>query len=281
MAENPLARTAYLVNSTPKYYAMLPLHFALLQRYGGLSQVMDLVLATEAPEHPICQRVAKEYGVRLLPLRAEDSGFLDSRAAALTALEAEGKYEFVLPVQEDFLVDRLPPLLRMDGPGHAPFEYLAKRHAVASVRLMPSPGPKKQQSEMLAWWDLEEGHDTYGFTFQATLWRLDACASWYRYICAELEKAHPRATTDPKRRIAVEVSVNFAENADGQRFFWKWSREGGWRHKAWVRGGPWSNAVYLCPWPYRPTAIVRGRLEPWARELAEREGFGADVRGFA
>jgi hypothetical protein len=29
----------------------------------------------------------------------------------------------------------------------------------------------------------------------------------------------------------------------------------------------------LCPWPYRPTAIVKGRLEPWAEELGRREGF--------
>jgi hypothetical protein len=30
--------------------------------------------------------------------------------------------------------------------------------------------------------------------------------------------------------------------------------------------------VYLSPWPYRPTAIVQGRLEPWAAELGKREG---------
>jgi hypothetical protein len=30
--------------------------------------------------------------------------------------------------------------------------------------------------------------------------------------------------------------------------------------------------VYLSPWPYRPTAIVHGRLEPWAAELGLREG---------
>jgi hypothetical protein len=66
--------------------------------------------------------------------------------------------------------------------------------------------------------------------------------------------------------------VNFAENADGQRFFWKFSHARGDVHLAWVRAGPWSNAVYLSPWPYRPTAIVQGKLEPWAAELGKREG---------
>jgi hypothetical protein len=43
-------------------------------------------------------------------------------------------------------------------------------------------------------------------------------------------------------------------------------------HVGWKRAGPWSNAVYMSPWPYRPTAIVQGRLEPWAAELGKREG---------
>jgi hypothetical protein len=144
---------------------------------------------------------------------------------------------------------------------------------VASVRLMPSPGPQKQQSEKAAWWDLDARHDTYGFTFQATLWRLDSCLAWYELLSRELERAWPRATTPPTTRIHAEVRLNFAENHDGQILFWKLFAERGEKHMAWVREGPWSNAVYRCPWPYRPTAIVRGKLEPWAKELCEREGF--------
>jgi hypothetical protein len=44
-------------------------------------------------------------------------------------------------------------------------------------------------------------------------------------------------------------------------------------HLAYPRAGKWSNAVYLCPWPYRPTAVVRGQLEPFAEELFQREGI--------
>jgi hypothetical protein len=44
-------------------------------------------------------------------------------------------------------------------------------------------------------------------------------------------------------------------------------------HLAWPREGAHPNAVYLCPWPYRPTAVVRGLFESWANELAKREGF--------
>jgi hypothetical protein len=275
-----LERCVYLVNSTPKYYFMLPLHFALIERYGSFAaQDMHKVLATEVPDHPICRQLAEEYGVEILPIRAEEAGFLESRAAALRALAAQGRWEFVLPMQEDFLLDRRDGMA--DWIRKGAMSKLKAGRGVASVRLMPCPGPKKPQSEMAAWWDLDRGYDEYGFVFQATLWRLDSCLAWYEAITERLERMWPKATTPPARRREIEIGANFAENADGQRFFWELFEKRGERHMAWVRAGPWSNAVYLCPWPYRPTAIVRGKVEPWAAEMARREGmpFAAEVTG--
>ena len=71
-----------------------------------------------------------------------------------------------------------------------------------------------------------------------------------------------------KNRIAIKV--NIAENADGQRILKELSDS---LHISVIRQYPHPNAVYLCPWPYRPTAVVQGVLQPWAIELAEREGF--------
>jgi hypothetical protein len=229
-------RCVYLVNSTPKYYFMLPLHFALIERYGtSVVQCMHKVLATEVPDHPICQKVAKEYGVEILPLKEEEAGFLDSRAAALRKLKEQGKWEFVLPMQEDFLLDRT------DGGSwieRGALSFLKGGEKVASVRLMPCPGPKKPQSPDAAWWELDKKYDEYGFTFQATLWRLDSCLAWYEAITDRLEKMWPRDSTPPKRRIEIEVRGNFAENADGQRFFWEFFAARGERHMAWVQTKP-------------------------------------------
>lgn len=258
-------RCAYLVNSTPKYYPLVLLHFMLISRYAPLLAI-DLWFATEEPDHPICKNIERNYGVKILPIPREEAGFLDSRRAALRGLAATGEYDYVLPMQEDFLLEGRPVI----GALEAAIGMLKK--GVASVRLMPSPGPQKKQSEMSAWWDLEEGYDTYGFTYQATLWRLDSCLAWYEALCERLEQVAPRATTRPRDRIDLEVRTNFAENADGQRFFWRFFEARGERHMAWVREGPWANAVYRSPWPYRPTAVVHGILQPWARELAEREG---------
>jgi hypothetical protein len=267
-------RCVYLVNSTPKYYFMLPLHFALLERYGSATaQAMHKVLATEVPDHPICKEVVAKYGVELLTLDPKDAGFLDSRAAALEALAAQGRWDYVLPMQEDFLLDRKDgdDWIRVGAMKYLKSSGEGKK--VASVRLMPCPGPRKPQAAAAAWWELDRDYDEYGFVFQATLWRLDSCLAWYKAITDRLERMWPRATTPPARRIEIEVRANFAENADGQRFFWEFFAARGEKHMAWQRVGPWSNAVYLCPWPYRPTAIVRGKVEPWAAELAKREGM--------
>lgn len=258
-----MENTVYLVNSTPKYYFMLPLHFALLRRYaphwkGGV------VLATEEPEHPICQKVHKEYGVELLRILEEDAGFLDSRRAALRLLQKRALYDTVLPMQEDFLLDRSPDWGALD------VAEQTLHRGVASVRLMPCPGPAGDG--LGDWIPVTPTADTYGFTFQATLWRLDSCLAWYERICDELERKCPRARTDPKKRVQVEVGSNLAENAEGQGYFWEMSAERGETHVGWKRRGPQPNAVYLSPWPYRPTAIVRGAVEGWASELARREG---------
>lgn len=264
-----LERIAYLVNSTPRYYGLLPIHFQLIRRYFPEAP-FDLILATEVPEHPICVHVAENFGVKLLQIYKEDAGFLDSRTAALRDLAALRRYDYVIPVQEDFLLDRSPFLVWLEGC----LSILRTNTKIASIRLMPSPGPEGPECPQWSGFrEVTAQTDTYGFTFQATLWRLDACLSWYEFLCNKLEVAAPRATTDPKARIHLEVRQNFAENADGQQLFWKWSAAYGYSHIGWKRAGPWSNSVYLCPWPYRPTAIVQGKLEPWAAEMIKREGL--------
>jgi hypothetical protein len=245
-------KCAYLVNSTPKYYGLLPLHFTLIRRYASWLD-MPLFLATEEPDHPICQQV-KALGVELIPL--------NSRAAALEQLALSGRFTMVLPMQEDFLLEREADPLHL----YKAVELL--RESYTSVRLMPCPGPGGPALKNNPEWAFVVPTDTYGFTFQATMWRLDACLNWYKALRGKLEAEWPRATTPPDQRRHVEIRANFAENADGQRFFWK--QEG--VHIGWKRAGSWSNAVYLSPWPYRPTAIVQGKLEPWAAELGKREG---------
>lgn len=260
--------TAYLINTTPKYFYLLPLHIGLIHRYAAsLLQRWRIYLATEVPAHPICREIEK-MGVHILTLPAEKSGFLASRAAAIEMLPPE--IDFVIPIQEDFLLERLPDLEAIQES----YSILFSDPKVSSIRWMPCPGPADSDSEYLnnRWRTLSPEKDTYMFTFQATLWRRSEIERWYVTLVKQFQIDYPSTLSEEERRIA-EIRANYAENARGQSYFKDWMCVDGKIHLAWKRIHKFANAVYLSPWPYRPTAVVGGRLESWAVELGKREGW--------
>jgi len=231
----------------------------MLRRYGS-DLKWPIVVATEQPTNPIIM----ELGVRTIVLAEDKSGFLESRRTALGELAAEFKY--CLPLQDDFILER-----GLDGPTlQKILDTIDEDDEVVSARLMPCPGPKGSSNYRISGWNyLEATKDAYGFTFQATLWKTHACYEWYNQICSRLyTKIEPG-----EQWTSIEISENLAENEEGQALFWSVSMRLGYKHVAWVHKGNWPNAVYLSPFPYRPTAIVRGSLEQWAKELMVREGF--------
>jgi predicted Rdx family selenoprotein len=182
----------------------------------------------------------------------EAEGFLDSRAEATRLLPPEIKYVF--PIQEDFLLEGRPMAQEIA----AAFEALEE---VDSVRLMPCPGPKG--SVFYNEFKVLEFEAEMVFTYQATLWKRGPYQTFMNTLLHRL-KGKSQAE---KNRIGIKV--NIAENADGQAIL----RDLGGIHVSVIRQYPHPNAVYLCPWPYRPTAVVQGVLQAWAIEMAYREGF--------
>ena len=258
---------AVLVNSTPQYYYILPLFFGMLRRYAP-DLKWDVILATEVPEHPVCKKVALEHNVKILPISPKLESFIDSRLAALESIQE--KYQYCLMLQDDFILE-----MPMDAT--AIRDLLAAMDSdptVASARLMPCPGPAAADAPWPAnpaWKVLSQEHNEYGFVYQATIWRLDAATLWYRTLVTTLESVAPRSSTPASMRRHIEIRQNLAENSAGQQLFWR--TLGHIKHVAWIRKGPQPNAVYLSPFPYRPTAIVHGNLEFWAVQLAQREGI--------
>ena len=249
---------AYLINSTPKYYYILELHLVLLKRYAP-SLKWPIYLATEEPEHPICKLVSEKYDVKLLILEKENSSFLTSRKRALEILPSN--ITRVFPIQEDFLLERSTDMSAIDES----ISLLNSDDNLVAVRYMPCPGPnEKNRVYKNSWVEISEKNDTYGFCFQATLWKREFLQVWYSRIVSKCEEY---GSIDKKR---LEVDINIAENADGQKLFYSLFKD--YKQIGWVRAHRWPNAVYMSPWPYRPTAIVRGALQPFAKELAEREG---------
>ena len=254
-----------VINSTPKYYYLLPFMVGMIKRYAP-NLVWPIYLVTEDYNNPICIDLMIRYGVKLVKIDASKSGFLESRLAGIRELR---NFRFCLPLQDDFILEM--PMLGAEI--EKVLQFLSENSGVASARLMPCPGPAGSEVALEGWAYLGKPTDSYGFVYQATLWRTDALEAWYTVICDYLEEFAPKAKTAAKYRTFVEITQNIAENGNGQAIFWEWSANNGLKHIAWVRKGTWPNAVYLSPFPYRPTAVVKGFLEKWAVELAKREGF--------
>lgn len=255
-----------LINSTPKYYSILVLQVGLLRRYAPKLK-WRIFLATEQPDHEVCRRLVKEFDVELVVLTDEESGFLESRVAGVRKLPSEIFY--VLPLQDDFILDREPM-----------YDMLAEAcnildidRNVASLRLMPCPGPALEDPVYIPGkaWKILTAADQVLFTYQATLWRRIDYYTFFKDLVTGVERDYPDAITiEQKRHVAL--NVNCAEVLYGQDLLRK-QGGGNLLHLAYPRFGLFSNAVYLCPFPYRPTAIVRGKLEDFAKELGKREGF--------
>jgi len=263
---------AYVINTTPKYYYLLPLHIGLIRRYTS-NLKWDILIATEDPGHPVIQQMLSKYNVKIVILDEKDSGFLASRAATMQILSKSQvfstSYKYVIPMQEDFLLERFPDFMAIQES----FDILDKDPAVQSIRWMPCPGPAAADENYSERWKiLDASRDEYLFTYQMCIWRMQSLTTWYTRLCEQFDIDNPGPLTEESRRI-LEIRANYAENHHGQIYFKEWLMSDGEKHLAWIRIHKHPNAVYMSPWPYRPTAVVGGKLEEWAIELGRREGF--------
>ena len=172
-------------------------------------------------------------------------------------------------LQEDFLLER--PGIKEDDINEM-VHRMEREANIHSVRLMPCPGPKGTVVAGQRWAPLDVGADEYYFTFQASVWRRDSLT---QYLNAVIQKLCTGAGIPAKRTReynVYQVSGNPAENGQGKELLVNLFGESA-QHYAWVRRGGYPNGVYDCPFPYRPTAIVKGVLQEWAKELVVREGF--------
>lgn len=252
-----------LLNSTPKYFYLLPLQLTLLRRYASTLE-WPVYFATEVPDHPIAKQLEADFNVKILSLPVEKSGFLESREAALKLLPSDILY--VLPLQEDFLLDRTPDYKSLLDALY----ILDTDRTVSSLRLMPCPGPDASDMVYVKEkpWKILSEKDIYQFTYQATLWRKFDLHTYFSKLLTTIQKDFGEKSLQEKKYLAL--TSNIGENHYGQKLLRECLKDT--LHLAWPRAHQNSNAVYLCPWPYRPTAVTRGNLEPFAVELFQREG---------
>lgn len=234
-----------------------------IRRYAKELIGIPIFLATEVmPSDPIVARILQGENVHMLTLLQEESDFLESRVAAMKYLT---DYDVVLPLQEDFWLDRRPDYKALDEA----LEIMSTDKTVKSIRLMPSPGPHTLDLTYngMDRWKILSDKDTYRFTFQATLWKREPYIEFLEAVLDYGKTVFPRSGFDSWSKFCVKV--NIAENVNGQAIYK--AVLGDSVHLSVIREHRGANAVFLSPWPYRPTAVVQGVLEPWAKECMERE----------
>jgi hypothetical protein len=197
-------------------------------------------------------------------LEDKDTDFFESRVAASSLLPPEIQY--ILPLQEDFLLER--PGINIAALTEA-LELLDNDSQLASIRLMPCPG-STTNSVYKGMWNILTSKDCL-FSYQATLWRRSVYSEYMSKLLQQEQISYPELINDRKAWNLHAVRNNPAETYVGINLLTSYFPQ--MNHLCWSRKGVWANAVYWCPWPYRPTAIVKGTLESWANEMIRREGF--------
>ena len=259
-----------LVNTTPNYMKYAEVQITCIRRYASALDNVPIFLATELTATDSCvARILDKKNTHHIHLQPNESGFLESRIAAVNYILNE--FDFILPLQEDFWLDRAPDLrLLMNA-----LYIMETDTQVKSIRLMPSPGPSADNEFYRDGdnWKVLSEKDTYRFTFQATLWRGSLYLEFFNVLLDQAKRDFMVTGQPPSEWAKFCIRVNVAENYRGQKLFFDTCMGPGRVHLSVIRAHALPNAVFLAPWPYRPTAIVQGSLEPWAKEFAEREGF--------
>lgn len=256
---------AYVLNTTPKYFYLLPLHLTLFYRYTSATKVpFTAYLATEVPNDRTIQSIRSMFpSLKILHLTTTD--FFESRLETMKRLPLET--QIVLPVQDDFLLEARP----MDSILKEAIQLFENDTKIDSIRIMPCPGPPPSSPLYIdTTWSILEFSSSMVFTYQATLWKKEAYILFLESILDKRSSMYGTSLSDTEK-TSIAIRANLAEAQVGQSVLEALSKERHSFHLCCTREGSQPNAVYLAPWPYRPTAVVKGTLEQWAMDLARRE----------
>jgi hypothetical protein len=246
-----------LINSCPKYNHLAVFSCCLIRRYAA-SLAWPIYLATadlRQEEHAMLMAA----GVKVIEQGPENTDFIESRIEALRLLQRE--FSFILLLQDDFFLDRTPDYNALQST----ITMMSQNKEVVCTRLMPCPEPTGPNFGKI--WQCIAVDPYCYFSFQATIWSLPWLLRFFEGVFRKSQDLFTKYSQFSRnqfwllinpceKQVGTEVAVELGGNFVG-----------------FSRKGPWSNAVYLSPWPYRPTAVERGVLQPWAIEMIKREGF--------
>ena len=167
----------------------------------------------------------------------KDLGFLEGYR--YLCQKYKDKYSHFILLQDDFLIEKKVNQDILDKY----FEILKSNENIGFIRTMPCPGPKGEQK---MFGDVKLGkinkNEDYSFCYQSSFWNSDYFLSF-----SIIPKTNPW-----KSEIYLANKMKNCKEKENWGF---------------IRPFKESHAVYESPIPYRPTAIVKGKLQDWAKKL--------------
>lgn len=259
-------RTCILVNSCQKYSYILHPFFIMWKRWWKDCD-LPMFLACDGNLHEF----REEYDINTIE-QEEDYGFVEGRVHALKKLE---QYDNVIMLQDDFIIER-----NVDNKMICLLiDIMNKEKDIACIRLMPCPGPSGKYYTFNNVNFREFKEDSWcRFSYQASLWNRKYYIRFFEELIDSIKTNiyNTYSSEDSYNMINNKsywnylwVRVNIAESPFARTILNKYPE----KLLGVIRDGDEPNAVYRSPIPYRPTAIVKGKLEEWAKELFKREGI--------
>ena len=226
-----MKNTAIFISSTPKYSFIWDTFFTLLRNNWENCPYPIYFISTGDTEY-----LTEKYNINIEKIE-KDLGFLESYR--YLCQKYKEKYSHFILLQEDYLIEKKVNQKTLD-------EYekiLFEKENIGFIRTMPCPGPK---GEKRRFGDIElrkiNKNEDYSFCFQSSFWNLE-----YFFDFTKIPKNSPSGSENflakKMRRCRKKENWGF------------------------IRPFKESHAVYESPIPYRPTAIVKGKLQGWAKKL--------------
>ena len=246
-------KSAILISSTPKFSFIWDTFFTFLRKHWTDCPYPIHFISTGDNDY-----LREEYNVITEKLE-KDLGFLEGYR--YLCKKYMDKYSHFILLQDDFLIERTVNQEIISKYENILFE----NENIGFIRTMPSPGPKGEQR---MFGDVKLGkinkNEDYSFSYQTSFWNLK-----YFYDFTAPSKFR---WDDFNMSKKMRIDKSGKENWGFIRPFKEW------------------NAVYESPIPYRPTAILKGKLMDWAKKLiitfskklvtnnTRGDGFGAQYQ---
>ena len=220
-----------VISSTPKYSYIWEPFFKMLYKYWKTPPDIYFISSGK------CSFLNEKYDINVYET-ASDLGFLGGYLHVLNDIKS--MYSTFICMQDDFIIQKNvnTELLSL-------YRDILEDTTIGCIRLMPCPEPKGNIHKFNTV-TLKEvvKNDDYSFSFQSCMWNIE----FFIRLCTECKDMNT---------WLIEPYLSNKLTKTNKLLL------------GYIRESSHRDAVLQSPVPYRPTAIVRGKLQDWAKQLLQ------------